>query len=506
MGSDKKRVQVKIEFGHQAISKEKPTDPLKTHDWTVFVKGVDGADISHIVEKVIFHLHSSFPKPKRIRKEPPYKLSESGYGSFNLPIEVYFKTHAKEDARKHLMQYDLSLQMLGLPPLNCTKIEALTFLNPSEEFEKRLLKAGAVILPALPEDVPKVKSVSPASSAGSPNPQKKTSATIPKIKKESQNSTTTSVKRSSEDALSSSKPKKKKSNDHERAPTPVNAGLKEISILSTATDAAAKSNSARKVKDGTRRRSVDANEPSPKHHSSKESKHKSKDSKLKKDKSLDLNSSSGGIPKLKFSIKSKSDGSWAATSVTSKENGNAPEDSNISNTVLVNPNSTVSQQNELVRNVLDGFRQQSSEDDINEEVEKSMNSSLSSNGSLETTSKSSSKKATSKHRSPSVTVKTNGTHHSSHHPSKGKVIKEPVETKTTSETGKKMPDPTLTQPELNEMFSKISESQDSNILQGIVDIVEATGDYMITSSTFDFDLCTLNNDTLVSIKQYLEAH
>lgn len=274
-----------------------------------------------------------------------------------------------------------------------------------------------------------MKSVSPASSAGSPNPQKKTSATIPKIKKESQNSTTTSVKRSSEDALSSSKPKKKKSNDHERAPTPVNAGLKEISILSPATDAAAKSNSARKVKDGTRRRSVDANEPSPKHHSSKESKHKSKDSKLKKDKSLDLNSSSGGIPKLKFSIKSKSDGSWAATSVTSKENGNAPEDSNISNTVLVNPNSTVSQQNELVRNVLDGFRQQSSEDDINEEVEKSMNSSLSSNGSLETTSKSSYKKATSKHRSPSVTVKTNGTHHSSHHPSKGKVIKEPVETK-----------------------------------------------------------------------------
>ena len=69
-----------------------------------------------------------------------------------------------------------------------------------------------------------------------------------------------------------------------------------------------------------------------------------------------------------------------------------------------------------------------------------------------------------------------------------------------------MPDPALTLPELNEMFTKISESQDSNILQGIVDIVEATGDYMITSSTFDFDLCTLNNDTLVSIKQYLEAH
>ena len=271
-----------------------------------------------------------------------------------------------------------------------------------------------------------MKSVSPASSAGSPNPQKKASAAIPKVKKETQNSTNASVKRSSEDALSSSKPKKKKSNDHERAPTPVNAGLKEISILSPATDAASKSNSARKVKEGTRRRSVDANEPSPKHHSSKESKHKNKDSKLKKDKSLDLNSSSGGIPKLKFSIKNKSDGSWAATSVTSKENGNAPED-NIPNTVLVNPNSTVSQQNELVRNVLDGFRQQSSDDDVNEEVEKSMNSSLSSNASLDTASKSS--KKSSKHRSSSATSKTNGTHHPSHHHSKGKVIKESTESK-----------------------------------------------------------------------------
>ena len=81
-------------------------------------------------------------------KDPPYRLQESGYGSFNLPIDVFFKTNAKEDARKHQMNYDLSLQMIGLPPLNCTKIEALTFLNPSEEFERRLLKAGAVILPS----------------------------------------------------------------------------------------------------------------------------------------------------------------------------------------------------------------------------------------------------------------------------------------------------------------------------------------------------------------------
>jgi len=45
-----------------------------------------------------------------------------------------------------MMHYDLTLQLLGLPPLNCSKVEALTFLNPSDEFEKRLLKAGAAVV------------------------------------------------------------------------------------------------------------------------------------------------------------------------------------------------------------------------------------------------------------------------------------------------------------------------------------------------------------------------
>ena len=78
-------------------------------------------------------------------KEPPFKLSESGYGSFNLPLEIYFRN--KDDPRKHRIEYDLFLQLVGLGPVNHTKVEALTFLNPSEDFERRLLRGGAVILP-----------------------------------------------------------------------------------------------------------------------------------------------------------------------------------------------------------------------------------------------------------------------------------------------------------------------------------------------------------------------
>lgn len=59
------RMQVKLEIGHKAACRQEPTEEGFTHDWTVFVRGSEGKDISHFVEKVIFHLHESFPKPKR---------------------------------------------------------------------------------------------------------------------------------------------------------------------------------------------------------------------------------------------------------------------------------------------------------------------------------------------------------------------------------------------------------------------------------------------------------
>ncbi|GAA6090896.1 protein ENL, partial [Tachysurus ichikawai] len=84
-------VQVKLELGHRAQLRKKATSEGFTHDWMVFVRGPENSDIQHFVDKVIFRLHESFPKPKRVCKEPPYKVEESGYAGFLMPIEVYFK-------------------------------------------------------------------------------------------------------------------------------------------------------------------------------------------------------------------------------------------------------------------------------------------------------------------------------------------------------------------------------------------------------------------------------
>lgn len=75
-------------------------------------------------------------------KEPPYCVAESGYAGFNLPIEIYFKN--KEEPRKIQFNYDLFLHTEGYPPVNHIRCEKLTFQNPTEEFRRKLIKAGGV--------------------------------------------------------------------------------------------------------------------------------------------------------------------------------------------------------------------------------------------------------------------------------------------------------------------------------------------------------------------------
>ena len=77
-----------------------------------------------------------------MKKDPPYEVSESGYGSFIIPIEIYFKT--KENLRKIKFDYDLFLHLEGSPPVNHVRCEKLTFGNPNEEFKARLVKGGGV--------------------------------------------------------------------------------------------------------------------------------------------------------------------------------------------------------------------------------------------------------------------------------------------------------------------------------------------------------------------------
>ncbi|XP_037553917.1 protein ENL isoform X2 [Nematolebias whitei] len=150
-------VQVKLELGHRAQLKKKITSEGFTHDWMVFVRGPETGDIQHFVDKVVFRLHESFPKPKRVCKEPPYKVEESGYAGFLMPIEVYFKN--REEPKKVCFNYDLFLNLEGNPPVNHLRCEKLTFNNPTIDFRRKLIKAGGILV--VPEGAEAVSRPSP---------------------------------------------------------------------------------------------------------------------------------------------------------------------------------------------------------------------------------------------------------------------------------------------------------------------------------------------------------
>ena len=54
-----------IIYGTVASWLGKKADEKKTHQWICYVRGLNNEDLSYLIEKVIFVLHSSFDNPNR---------------------------------------------------------------------------------------------------------------------------------------------------------------------------------------------------------------------------------------------------------------------------------------------------------------------------------------------------------------------------------------------------------------------------------------------------------
>uniref|UniRef100_H2YCQ5 YEATS domain-containing protein n=1 Tax=Ciona savignyi TaxID=51511 RepID=H2YCQ5_CIOSA len=109
----------------------------------VFVKGAEGTDIAHFVEKVVFWLHESYDPPKCVVKQPPYEVQQTGYAGFKLLIDIHFKN--KSEPKSVRFHYNMFLHTENMPPVNHTRVEMLTFTNPAEDFRSKLLCAGGVL-------------------------------------------------------------------------------------------------------------------------------------------------------------------------------------------------------------------------------------------------------------------------------------------------------------------------------------------------------------------------
>lgn len=61
-----------------------------THQWTVYVKSFNNEDMSAYVKKVQFKLHESYVNQTRIVTKPPYEVTETGWGEFEIVIKIFF--------------------------------------------------------------------------------------------------------------------------------------------------------------------------------------------------------------------------------------------------------------------------------------------------------------------------------------------------------------------------------------------------------------------------------
>lgn len=125
-----------------------------THEWTVSVRGLNDADISYFIKKVVFKLHDSYANSSRQIEAPPFQVTETGWGEFDVQIKIYF---IQECAEKPVTMYHrLKLHPYG-PDAEKTKAEGgkvtsyqyeeVVFNEPTEAMYEILTTKGEAQLP-----------------------------------------------------------------------------------------------------------------------------------------------------------------------------------------------------------------------------------------------------------------------------------------------------------------------------------------------------------------------
>ncbi|KYO17588.1 hypothetical protein Y1Q_0000329 [Alligator mississippiensis] len=413
-------VQVKLELGHRAQVRKKPTVEGFTHDWMVFVRGPEHSNIQHFVEKVVFHLHESFPRPKRVCKDPPYKVEESGYAGFILPIEVYFKN--KEEPKKVRFDYDLFLHLEGHPPVNHLRCEKLTFNNPTEEFRRKLLKAGGIMVMSDGTSIPSGQSLH-----------------LPSLPSNS---------------LSFSEVKKKSSHGQKQTKDKSQPKMGKVKMES-------------------------------------ESLEKKKPTLPPFDDIVDPNDSD-----MEENVSSKSESEQPS-----------PASSSSSSSSSFTPSQNSRQQGPL-RSIMKDLHSDDNEDESDEadendsEMERPVNTCGGNRGrrvSLSDGSDSDSSSASSPlhHEPPPPLLKTNN--------NQILEVKSPMKQSKSDKQIKNGDCDKAYLDELVELHRRLMTLRERHVLQQIVNLIEETGHFHITNTTFDFDLCSLDKTTVRKLQSYLET-
>ena len=134
-------------YGSIAYYLGKKADQYASHKWSLYVRGPNYEDLSCFVSKVVFTLHPSFADPIREIIEPPYQVSEYGWGEFEAGIRIFFRDPNEQpiDLIHHIRLYPPAIdgtaveaQSIKLPVVSeC--YDEIVFTDPSETFKRLLM-------------------------------------------------------------------------------------------------------------------------------------------------------------------------------------------------------------------------------------------------------------------------------------------------------------------------------------------------------------------------------
>ncbi|GAV60281.1 YEATS domain-containing protein, partial [Cephalotus follicularis] len=148
-------ISVPIVYGNASFWLGKKASEYQSHKWTVYVRGATNEDLSVVIKRAVFQLHSSFNSPTRVVETSPFELSESGWGEFEVAITLFFHSDVCDkplNLYHHLKLYpeDESGPMSTKKPVVVESYDEIVFPEPSEGFLARVQNHPAVTFPRLP--------------------------------------------------------------------------------------------------------------------------------------------------------------------------------------------------------------------------------------------------------------------------------------------------------------------------------------------------------------------
>ncbi|XP_035772700.1 YEATS domain-containing protein 4-like [Anopheles albimanus] len=124
-----------------------------THQWTVYVKPYHNEDMQTYVKKIHFKLHESYANANRIISKPPYEVTETGWGEFEIVIKIYFHDpterpvtmyHILKLFQSPILDGEVSTQIEGKKGLVSEQYEEIVFQEPTQLMQQLLTNVQPV--------------------------------------------------------------------------------------------------------------------------------------------------------------------------------------------------------------------------------------------------------------------------------------------------------------------------------------------------------------------------